>query len=603
MGKHFDISDFELFDTYGGKSRKVSPEGFGQLRKMYYKLGEISDILKARGYKCSIFRKVTNQSQAESYSTYHWAQVYPKDQKLANECNDKVFFVVGCKGEGFEIHLDSRQYKGYKDTDTSKEIKNRTWKIYSPEEASQYSKEELADRVEVYINEHMGDFHRFAREFGIQESINILNDMELNEIVSLLRSNYNLILTGAPGTGKTYLAKKIAEKLGATEKTIKMVQFHQSYDYTDFVEGLRPVMSDDGVGIGFEHRDGVFKSFCAEALENYNNSQPQSPEIRSFEARLKSAYGKLVGDIASGTVKAIPLKSAGSSIDVTGISSRGNIILKAEGSTTENKYTISYNRLQKLSLEYRDKKSLDNLTNIYEGVKAAIGGCNTSAFWAVLRFIYDKYFDGVEVEAVEPEQLNTYVFIIDEINRGEMSKIFGELFFAIDPGYRGEKGKIDTQYQNLLEGTGDIFEGGFYVPKNVYIIGTMNDIDRSVESIDFAMRRRFAWREITAKERQGMLDEAEAWDGADKMPPSDVIERIKNRMDNLNAAIEGEEVGLSKEYHIGASYFLKYALYNDFDKLWDNHLKGLLYEYLRGTSGIAKKIEILMNAYNNEAKN
>ena len=88
-----------------------------------------------------------------------------------------------------------------------------------------------------------------------------------------------------------------------------------------------------------------------------------------------------------------------------------------------------------------------------------------------------------------------YVFVIDEINRGEISKIFGELFFSIDPSYRGEEGAVYTQYANMHE-----TDEKFYVPDNVYIIGTMNAIDRSVESFDFAMRRRFVWLEITAEE-------------------------------------------------------------------------------------------------------
>ena len=89
------------------------------------------------------------------------------------------------------------------------------------------------------------------------------------------------------------------------------------------------------------------------------------------------------------------------------------------------------------------------------------------------------------------------IFIIDEINRGELSKIFGELFFSIDPSYRDTAGLVQTQYQNLVA-EGDVFYDGFYIPKNVYIIGTMNDIDRSVESMDLAIRRRFSFKEITA---------------------------------------------------------------------------------------------------------
>ena len=146
-----------------------------------------------------------------------------------------------------------------------------------------------------------------------------------------------------------------------------------------------------------------------------------------------------------------------------------------------------------------------------------------------------------------------------------------------------------------------------FVPNNVYIIGTMNDIDRSVESMDFAMRRRFAWKEITAKSRQYMLDEEDAW-GTYGKPSQDVISEIKIRMDNLNAAIidqygdetlnNKDKIGLSKAYQIGAAFFLKYPLYNNFEELWTNHLEGLLYEYLRGRNNIDEKIERLYKAYN-----
>ena len=180
-----------------------------------------------------------------------------------------------------------------------------------------------------------------------------------------------------------------------------------------------------------------------------------------------------------------------------------------------------------------------------------------------------------------------FVFIIDEINRGEISKIFGELFFSIDPGYRGEKGRVDTQYQNLVE-EGDVFKKGFYVPDNVYIIGTMNDIDRSVESMDFAMRRRFAWVEISAEESMQMLDGM-----ANE-------KQLKNRMHNLNAAILKVN-GLGKAYQIGAAYFLKFEQYVDFELLWTYHLEGLLREYLRGNPNADAELEKLKKAYGNES--
>ncbi|MBP3833578.1 MAG: AAA family ATPase [Bacteroidaceae bacterium] len=177
------------------------------------------------------------------------------------------------------------------------------------------------------------------------------------------------------------------------------------------------------------------------------------------------------------------------------------------------------------------------------------------------------------------------VFVIDEINRGEISKIFGELFFSIDPGYRGNDGIVKTQYQNMID-EGDAFKDGFYVPENVYIIGTMNDIDRSVESMDFAMRRRFAWEEVTAEESiimlNGIENEAE----------------IKARMISLNNAIAKIDV-LGTQYQIGAAYFKKIADNKEnFQELWDYHLKGLLYEYLRGSRDVKSQMDKLEKAYN-----
>jgi 5-methylcytosine-specific restriction protein B len=197
-------------------------------------------------------------------------------------------------------------------------------------------------------------------------------------------------------------------------------------------------------------------------------------------------------------------------------------------------------------------------------------------------------------KAENKEEAPKYVFVIDEINRGDISKIFGELFFSIDPGYRGEKGKVKTQYSNLwkTEKYGD--SDSFYIPQNVYIIGTMNDIDRSVESMDFAMRRRFAWQEVTAEESYANMIEND--------PEFAIVkDEIKVRMFNLNKAI-AETEGLDEAYQIGAAYFRKYLDYqykaNPFDCLWENHLKGLLFEYLRGNRRAKELLEKLHKAYN-----
>lgn len=188
-----------------------------------------------------------------------------------------------------------------------------------------------------------------------------------------------------------------------------------------------------------------------------------------------------------------------------------------------------------------------------------------------------------------------FVFIIDEINRGEISKIFGELFFSIDPGYRGISGKVVTQYANMQDDSfSDSVElGEFYVPENIYIIGTMNDIDRSVESFDFAMRRRFTWIEVKASDRIAM------WDGEIDA----YINEAEIKLTALNNAIEKIQ-GLNSSYHIGPAYFLKLKNYTaetaPFEKLWEYHIEPLLREYLRGNRNSEEELEKLEKAYAGE---
>ena len=156
----------------------------------------------------------------------------------------------------------------------------------------------------------------------------------------------------------------------------------------------------------------------------------------------------------------------------------------------------------------------------------------------------------------------------------------------------------------------------------------MNDIDRSVESMDFAFRRRFTFVEITAKESQSILDRVNAWgidtNGKSLKPDESNLQKIKNRMDNLNNKIwyeakdeenddESGIEGLSSSYHIGAAYFLKIVKYiiqdtrgniqYDFNNLWRFHLRGLLKEYLRGMEEANQKLIQLETAFNDDKIN
>ena len=404
------------------------------------------------------------------------------------------------------------------------------------------------------------------------------------KLKDLLAHTHNLILHGAPGTGKTHLAREIAAEMKAE---IGFVQFHPSYDYTDFVEGLRPV-NDAGSGqIGFERKDGVFKKFCERALENMNGFS---------EDNFAEAYQKLLDKVEEAEESETPY------------------ILKTLSHKKE--FALKTNSLQNFyAVPQTDKKTHMPITK--DSIRTYLRTGKISDWKPYLTAIAQHLIDdfGYKKQAQNTENKN-FVFIIDEINRGEMSKIFGELFFAIEPSYRGAENCKDlrTQYANLQNEQNAFDEvlkisdsdnfGHFFIPENVYIIGTMNDIDRNVESMDFAFRRRFTFKEIKAKDTQNMLDKDEAWknqSGETVKPDEQTIQEIKNRMDSLNKAIDSIE-GLSSAYHIGGAYFLKLKeLGNDFDLLWEYHLEGLLREYLRGMEDADSKLSELRKAYENKA--
>lgn len=171
----FKESDFDLIAKYAGKKVKEAPEAHSELRAVYDKLGLIMQELKKRGYLADIRRNP--RIRANTYAKYHWGRVYPKPSELQAACHDKVFFLVGTVGDCIRIHIDSYHSKGHEvDTETKEKIKKDTWLEIPKAEASTYTCEDLVKKVEDYIHENWVAFNQFAREFGIKESIEILEE-------------------------------------------------------------------------------------------------------------------------------------------------------------------------------------------------------------------------------------------------------------------------------------------------------------------------------------------------------------------------------------------------------------------------------------------
>ncbi|EIY6494139.1 AAA family ATPase [Campylobacter lari] len=269
------------------------------------------------------------------------------------------------------------------------------------------------------------------------------NDLE--GFKELLKTHKNIIYHGIPGTGKTYTIVNNVKNIIKNENQMLITQFHPSFSYEDFIEGIKPVGIENGQ-LKLELKNGIFREFCDKAKE----------EEKGFLEKLKNGE-----------------------------------------------------------------------------------------------------FD----EALSD---HGYFFIADEINRAELSRVFGELLYTLE--YRGEKGKIKTQYASMRD------DEDFYVPENVFFLGTMNDLDKSIDSFDLALRRRFIWQEMECD--YGVIrDEIYAKN----------IEEYAQACKKLNDKISKD---IGEKYQLGHSYFLKIEFKNeikdsDMKKLFSNRFEALLKEYLR----------------------
>lgn len=563
--ERFTMDNISLGDNYKPLSSYFQ-KADGEVIKRNYSKGERRNSNQTMPrIACQVFEKQLAALSVESKESFPVCRYDP---------NSELICGIYSSIDEFRQHRKTIEYLVYS-YDNGRQFVIYSWNIFSTilfvQECIKRFGEPGDRMILTYREKDEQEEENAAADAAAQEELVQQFKGYGNPYSVMLIESKNLIFRGAPGTGKSYLAKEIAADIVSNgyyekytqlseeqKKQVEFVQFHPSYDYSDFVEGLRPKVNDDGT-MGFELQDGIFKKFVARARKNYEDSQ-KSQETIEKEVSVQDAMMDFFSGIELGVDKFKTIN--GNEFTITSVDDK-YINISIPGNATVNKLSLNMDDIRKMLESDVKFTKIKDITAFF-GKTFAIQAYSYD--FAIYKAIKAKKAIATKGKAKQTE-LKKYIFIIDEINRGEISKIFGELFFAIDPGYRGKAGEISTQYANLHANPDE----KFYIPENVYIIGTMNDIDRSVDSFDFAMRRRFRFVELKADERLEMLSLLE--DG-------ELEDEAIRRMSALNKEIAAVE-DLNENYQIGASYFLKLKTLT-FDQLWTDYLQPLLREYVQG---------------------
>ncbi|EAI6682965.1 AAA family ATPase [Campylobacter jejuni] len=396
-----------------------------------------------------------------------------------------------------------------------------------------------------------------------------LSAIKQSENEKILIENQNIplnqILYGPPGTGKTYhTIDKALEILGENlenrdEKKAKFDEyvkngqivfttFHQSYGYEEFVEGIKPRIDskENSKEVEYEIKDGIFKELCKKALDNYKVSlltQEEFVKSEDLENKIEIFLDELVDQqkfiekIQSGGFK---LEEYNEKYRIITDDTNANLYLNLEIFKTllENKDKIINGRSIKQILNNKHRRQID------------------SYYFQLVKLFKEREQDyKVDNNPSEKPELKPYIIIIDEINRGNVSKIFGELITLIEPSKRiGEKEELKV----TLPYSGEKFG----VPKNVYIIGTMNTADRSITSLDSALRRRFEFIEMMPDVSKLSMD-------CEGINLQELLKAINTRIEYL----------LDREKTIGHAFFVSVENLEDLKKVFQNKIIPLLQEY------------------------
>lgn len=383
----------------------------------------------------------------------------------------------------------------------------------------------------------------------------------------------NQILYGSPGTGKTYNTinkaleivdskfyeenknnrEKLKEKFEEYKKAgqIEFITFHQSYGYEEFVEGIKAETKDENISYGVE--GGIFKKLSKKALENFENSK-KTVEQLSQEKTQKQKLEIFLNDSFEDEKEFS--KTKGGKFKIKEINEQNIILFTEDSSYSDKKVVLDIDEFLKIinfESEFKNSKQL---------AKEVFGINNQRQKDTYYLSMYNEFrktnFDYIE-DTEYTIELKNYILIIDEINRGNISKIFGELITLIEDSKRIGS---DEEIRVKLPYSGELFG----VPKNLYILGTMNTADRSIALLDTALRRRFHFEEM--------------------MPNSSLLKnlvvdgiKIDKLLETINKRVE---YLYDKDHTIGHAYFMSLkenpSLY-ELENIFRNRIIPLLQEY------------------------
>ncbi|MFV0163651.1 AAA family ATPase [Empedobacter falsenii] len=402
-----------------------------------------------------------------------------------------------------------------------------------------------------------------------EEELDIENEISQTQNSKMKNQPLNQILFGPPGTGKTYntINKAIeianpkfntneeldekAERKAINEEYKRLVNegqivfttFHQSMTYEDFIEGIKPETKDNNVI--YNIKNGIFKEIANKSLDNWKSATSGKTKIKPFD----KVFQLLKDEWEENPMLEFPMKREGNDFKILGFSDSSINFLKSSGTSN---HTLS----------------IDTLRDLYYGTREF----KSSGIGIYYPSIVDKlksYDADLKKESVTNEKKN-YVLIIDEINRGNVSQIFGELITLIEEDKRlgnDEALEINLPYS----------KDKFGVPSNLYIIGTMNTADRSVEALDTALRRRFVFEEMPPKYNlEGLQQELFGFSA------SEILKTINKRIEKL----------LDRDHQIGHAYFINKNESTFINSLYKNIIP-LLQEYFFGDYG---KIGLVLGA-------